>query len=120
MINFYTNDEIFCPFVNTYINISKCGRCNYYSHINIDKKYIECDYYRNKHMKFLYKDISPLDIPLPKPPLGLTPRFIIEEKRIFEIVEAISRYINVEKEIPIEWIEEYNELVNKQSNGKCK
>jgi uncharacterized FlaG/YvyC family protein len=46
-----------------------------------------------------------------KPPIGLKPRFIHNEQRIHEIVEAMNRYIQVNKQIPIEWIDEYNELV---------
>ncbi len=48
---------------------------------------------------------------LPKPPLGLRPKFIVTESRIQEIKEAIERYIAVNYAIPAEWIEEYNELV---------
>ena len=46
-----------------------------------------------------------------KPPLGLTPKWIIQTERYYEICGAISRYYNAGKKIPIEWIEEYNELV---------
>lgn len=46
----------------------------------------------------------------PKPPLGLVPRKFHTEQRVFQITEAIDRYTDVRKPIPIEWIEEYNEL----------
>ena len=46
-----------------------------------------------------------------KPPLGLTPKYIRQRQRFVEVCEAIVRYYDAEKQIPIEWIEEYNELV---------
>lgn len=46
-----------------------------------------------------------------KPPLGLTPKWVIQEARYFDVCGAISRYYNAGLKIPIEWIEEYNELV---------
>lgn len=48
-----------------------------------------------------------------KPPLGLKPRFLIEEERILEIRSAILRYIDDKFPIPIAWIEEYNELAKR-------
>ena len=50
-----------------------------------------------------------------KPPLGLIPKLFWDSERIADITNAISRYLQAEKEIPIEWIEEYNNLVKKQS-----
>ena len=50
-----------------------------------------------------------------KPPLGVTPRKIHDEKvklaRFDDLCGAISRYYNDGLKIPIEWIEEYNELI---------
>ena len=46
-----------------------------------------------------------------KPPIGLIPEYLWKEKRLFDIIEAINRYIEAKKEIPIEWIEEYNKLI---------
>lgn len=51
-----------------------------------------------------------------RPPLGLTPKFIREKERYDEVSYAIIRYIDADKEIPIEWIDEYNELVDKVKN----
>jgi hypothetical protein len=45
-----------------------------------------------------------------KPPLGLRPKWIVDELRLKEIKEAIKRYISEGMEIPIEWVTEYNEL----------
>jgi len=52
-----------------------------------------------------------------KPPIGLVPKEIREainnKERYLEISEALSRYYNAGKKIPISWIEEYNDLVEK-------
>ena len=47
---------------------------------------------------------------LKKPPLGLTPRYITSQHRYEEVCGAIRRYFNASLTIPIEWIEEHNEL----------
>jgi hypothetical protein len=62
-----------------------------------------------------------------KPPLGLIPKQFYEERikreRFIEVCEAINRYYTAGREINIEWIEEYNELIqffnskNIQLNG---
>lgn len=46
-----------------------------------------------------------------KPPLGLTPKHIRQSQRLNEIRGAIARYYDANKELPIEWVEEYNELI---------
>ena len=46
-----------------------------------------------------------------KPPIGLTPRYIKDEERIREIALAVSRFLDAKKEIPAEWIEEWNEIL---------
>lgn len=45
-----------------------------------------------------------------KPPVGLMPRWRSDELRRDEIVDAIARFIEVGKDIPLEWIGEYNEI----------
>ena len=45
-----------------------------------------------------------------KPPLGLKPKRIHELHRAIDIVDAIIRYLESDKQVPIYWIEEYNEL----------
>jgi hypothetical protein len=47
---------------------------------------------------------------LTKPPLGLRPKWLVDELRIEEVKNAMERYIEVNKPIPIEWINEYNDL----------
>jgi len=44
-------------------------------------------------------------------PLGLTPKWIRQEERLKEVKEAMLRYFNAGKEIPSEWSEEYEELI---------
>lgn len=48
---------------------------------------------------------------IPAPPIGLRPRWFIVERRILEIKEAMNRYINADKALPLEWIEELHELL---------
>ncbi|NGM81226.1 hypothetical protein G5B47_02235 [Paenibacillus sp. 7124] len=51
-----------------------------------------------------------------KPPLGLTPRFIVEERRIDEIKAAVTRYFDAGRKVPADWIAEYNELVERKGH----
>ena len=54
-----------------------------------------------------------------KPPLGLMPKKFHNEQvkanRLNEVCQAIARYYNIGRKIPIEWVEEYNELVDLKS-----
>jgi hypothetical protein len=45
------------------------------------------------------------------PPLGVRPKWLVNEQRITEIAEAITRYVKTRNPLPIAWVEEYNELV---------
>ncbi|CAI3674294.1 hypothetical protein CNEO4_620037 [Clostridium neonatale] len=59
-----------------------------------------------------------------RPPLGITPRFILDEERREEIIDAMNRYLYKNKRIPSEWLEELNEiqdrLSKKENNfGSC-
>ena len=49
-----------------------------------------------------------------KPPLGLVPRFIRDEARVKEIIEAIARYNEVGKPVPVEWLNELDEKIRKE------
>jgi len=51
-----------------------------------------------------------------KLPIGLIPRFIHDTTRLHKVRLAISRYYTAGVKIPIEWIEEYNDLVEKYEN----
>lgn len=55
-----------------------------------------------------------------KPPLGLTPHFIWIEQRIEDIIKAMDRYREADKEIPKKWYFELAHLEtekNKTSNN---
>ena len=45
-----------------------------------------------------------------KPPLGLEPRYAWDAQRVANIYAAVDRHMGAVAPIPIEWIEEYNEL----------
>ena len=45
-----------------------------------------------------------------KPPLGIMTKGKWDYKRKIDLADAIHRYLNAEKDIPKEWVDEYNEL----------
>jgi len=47
-----------------------------------------------------------------KPPIGLKPKWLSDEERLNEVIGAIIRYSYVKLKIPIEWIREYNEIID--------
>lgn len=53
-----------------------------------------------------------------KPPLGLKPRYICENERITEILEAMLRYAKSASPIPEVWIQELAD-VNKSYSKYC-
>jgi len=53
-----------------------------------------------------------------KPPLGLKPRFIHDQQWANEIGGAIIRRLEAGYPIPIEWVEEYNELLGRDYTKK--
>jgi hypothetical protein len=52
-----------------------------------------------------------------KPPLGLTPRNIAAGLRAKEITDAMTRYSEQQKVIPLEWIVELEYLLDKHGLG---
>jgi len=48
-----------------------------------------------------------------KPPEGLKPRYLHDEQRYLDVCSAIARYYNSSSRIPIDWVEEYNELIGR-------
>ena len=50
------------------------------------------------------------EIDMNKPPIGITPRWLLDEERAIEIEQAITRYNEVDYPIPVEWIQELNEV----------
>jgi hypothetical protein len=51
-----------------------------------------------------------------KPPIGLKPKKYHSLERLNEVRSAIVRYYDNELPIPVEWIKEYNELLNQNRN----
>lgn len=58
-------------------------------------------------------------IPMPKvkPPLGVMPQKYwwdkVRDERVIALNNAMVRYFEANKEIPIDWVKERNELLNK-------
>ena len=50
-----------------------------------------------------------------KPPIGLRPEWLAKEMRLNEVKEALWRYFEAGLGIPIEWVQEYNELIDNVS-----
>lgn len=48
-----------------------------------------------------------------KPPIGIMPKYIWESQRLDELRQAIFRFLDDGRSISIEWINEYNELIDK-------
>jgi hypothetical protein len=57
---------------------------------------------------------------LQKPPIGLRPRWLVDDQRLEEIIAAVIRYIYAGYPIPIEWAEELNELTVRKNQRKEK
>ena len=49
-----------------------------------------------------------------KPPLGLQPRWVMDEFRLTDIISAMHRYVCENKPIPLEWIEEMIDITKRQ------
>jgi hypothetical protein len=54
----------------------------------------------------------------PKPPLGIMPRNIWNLKRIDDLNNAINRYYEAGFKVPMEWLEEYNDLIVEHNEGR--
>jgi hypothetical protein len=53
-----------------------------------------------------------------KPPLGVYPRWLAEEKRYSDILDAIVRYRKGQYIIPPEWLEEAGEIARRIQERK--
>lgn len=53
-----------------------------------------------------------------KPPIGIRPRWIIDEKRTREIEAGVKRYLEADFPIPDEWLDELYELRMREYNRK--
>lgn len=58
-------------------------------------------------------EILEMEDRIKKAPIGLTPKKIRDDQRRTEIIEAIARYSKARKKVPVNWIEEFKELLNK-------
>ena len=47
------------------------------------------------------------------PPLGAKPRFVREQERILELQDCFARFFKAYHPLPLEFVEEYNELVGR-------
>lgn len=54
-----------------------------------------------------------------KPPLGVTPRDRWDRKRQDDLAAAMQRYLKAGKKIPKEWLDEYNEISDRQEKENC-
>jgi hypothetical protein len=54
----------------------------------------------------------------PMPPIGVTPKWLMDEKRIAELSRAIKEYADGFFEIRTEWVEEYNKLISESLKKK--
>ena len=50
-------------------------------------------------------------------PLGIIPKNIWKKQRLGELRGAVERYLEANQKVPIEWIEEYNELLDDIRKG---
>lgn len=66
---------------------------------------------RTGDMEISEENIKVQQSPIEKPPLGLKPKYIWVEHRTAEIQAAVSRFLEVRSEIPLDWIEELNEHI---------
>ena len=80
---------------------------NYYKDGMVDVESEENWIERNKQQK------GTIMTNIIKPPLGLTPRWIRDMERFEEIISAMKRYSQAGMPIPIEWIEEVDELYDR-------
>lgn len=80
-------------------------------------KYDLCGKFYTPYEKPVHVDGNIL-VAKPKPPLGVMPRDIWEQKRKEELAEAMARYMEAGKRIPKEWLEEYNEISDRWEEEK--
>ena len=57
---------------------------------------------------------------LKKPPIGLMPKYLWDDQRLFDVCAAITRYYQACLEIPIDWVEEYNSFMRIKNTKKYK
>ena len=93
-------------------NEAQCNYCEHWEGFHGCRSIAAC----NLH-KFMAKwdgfceDMSPVNKG-EKPPIGIKPRYIHDEERKQEIMDAMVRYSNAFKPIPVEWLDELRDLID--------
>lgn len=84
----------------------KCDACG------ADQVHV-CDRLCIKSEMLILETVSEFHVPHAKrPPLGIEPRYVWEEKRRQKIRKAVMEYMNAGLMVPEAWIEEWNELTS--------
>ena len=81
---------------------------------------VDLDILTENGLKTLFNGDDPYFQNAVKPPLGITPREILDEERLIEITGGIQRYIEADVTIPISWMEELNEITARMKQRSIK
>ena len=81
----------------------KCCNCGY-EQISNKQEEIECPRCHNTRINFIKEEIKLFD-------LGIMPQGMWIQSRIEDIKSAMDRYFKSNREIPNNWIIEYNRLI---------
>lgn len=75
---------------------------------------------KENDLKILFNGDNPYFQNAVKPPLGITPREIIDNERLKEIEAWIQRCIEAGENIPVAWMEELCEITNRMKQKSLK
>lgn len=81
---------------------------------------VDLDILTENDLKTLFNGDDPYFQNAVKPPLGITPREILDAERLIEITGGIQRYIEADVTIPISWMEELNEITARMKQRSIK
>ena len=81
---------------------------------------VDLDILTENDLKTLFNGDDPYFQNAVKPPLGITPREILDTERLIEITGGIQRYIEAGVTIPISWMEELNEITARMKQRSIK
>lgn len=84
----------------------RCGKCGGYTSFVFGKR--ECHCWLISKSSFT------------KPPIGIMPRKLWDDQRLSDLRSALDRRLAAGFPAPPEWIEEYNELVNRSQDRVSK
>lgn len=92
----------------------RCKKCQFdKDNPTFEYCYEHCWKRRSENM---LKDYYDEPIKIKEPPIGIMPRAIWEDKRKRDIVNAMKRYADEGVPIPLEWIDELNDIEWRNSN----